>query len=153
MLVKDAMTRNPVFVSPEDSLTHARRLMQRHSVRHLLVLRDGRLEGVITDRDIRDYMPSRCRDMAVHELQREIERISVDQVMSRLPATVTPDDPVSHGAAVMRARRVGCLPVLEGEDPVGILTTSDLLRVLAESSPVAPGTGLPLIMGDELPLE
>ena len=131
MWVQNYMTRDPMVVAPEDSLRHARSVMMGACVRHLPVVRDGRLEGVITDRDIRDYMPSRCRDLSLHELGAEIEAVTVDQVMSRLPVTVGPDCTMAEAAAVLLARGVGCLPVMSGERLVGLVTRSDVLRVIA----------------------
>jgi CBS domain-containing protein len=135
MLVLHHMTTDPIVIAPEDSLVHARTLMRRHSVRHLLVLQDGRLDGVITDRDIRDYMPSLCRDMGLHELSQEISRVHVDEAMKRLPVTISPEETIERAAQLFLAHRIGCLPVVSEGKVVGLITTSDVLRTLATRPP------------------
>lgn len=131
MLVQDVMSREPVVVAPEDSLLHARNLMRQAHLRHLPVVRDGRLDGVITDRDIRDYTPSRCLAGSAREPDVELERVKVDAVMSRHPTTAKPGEPVGAAAARMLSHGVGCLPVVDRERVVGVLTATDVLRMVA----------------------
>jgi acetoin utilization protein AcuB len=131
MLVKDWMMREPAYVTPEDSLLHAKQIMKRHGVRHLPVVRDGRVEGILTDRDVRDYTPSHCRSMDVFELGQVIDRLTVDEVMTRQPITVAPQMPVARAARLMLDNGFNGLPVVEHGRLVGIFTTSDALRVLA----------------------
>lgn len=131
MLVEELMSRDPVVVAPEDSLLHARNLMRQANLRHLPVLRDGRLDGVITDRDIRDYMPSRDRALSIYELGANLEHIRVEAVMSRHPSVAKPREPIAAAAARMLAHGIGCLPVVDHERLVGVLTATDVLRMVS----------------------
>ena len=128
MFVRDIMSREPTLIAPEDTLVHARSLMKREGVRHLLVERDGRLEGVITDRDIREYMLKIRHDPGHHD---QVDAVHVDQVMKRLPVSTTPEDTVQHVAHSMLVHGIGCLPVLSAACIVGVVTTSDVLRAVS----------------------
>jgi acetoin utilization protein AcuB len=123
MLVKDIMHRNPVTVSPEASLEEAYRLMQERRFRHLPVLEEGRLVGVVTDRDLR---------LATSELvQRPFHPDArVRDVMTENPRTASPLDAVEDAARLMRELKIGCLPVVDGDLLLGIVTGIDLLDAL-----------------------
>lgn len=110
------MTRMPSTLSPEDSLSAALKLMQALRVRHLPVVSEEHVVGVVSDRDLR----------RAHGCNRREEQ-SVDQIMSRDVATITPDEPMSFAASKMLSRRIGSLPVVEDTRLVGILTSTDLL--------------------------
>jgi acetoin utilization protein AcuB len=128
------MTRPVHTVKPLDSILHARELMVQHRVNQLPVVVDGRLIGIITDRDLRDAFPSifeqtpigRRRPIKIPEGAKP-ERIKVELVMTSEPLTLAPKQSVAEAATLMRRERVGALPVVEGERLVGILTRSDIL--------------------------
>jgi acetoin utilization protein AcuB len=124
---------SPVHVvHPHDSVAHAREVCERHRVNQLPVVLDGRLVGIVTDRDLRDAFPS-----VVEEAERPVrahritETLRVEDVMTREPATVGEDQGIDVAATIMRSRRIGALPVVRREEVVGILTRSDLLDALA----------------------
>ena len=131
MFVRDIMSREPTLIAPEDTLMHARNLMKRERVRHLLVGRDGRLEGIITDRDIRDYLLKIRHDPSQHDLHDQVDAVHVDHVMKHLPVSTTPEDTVQHVAHSMLVHGIGCLPVVSEDRIVGVVTTSDVLRAVA----------------------
>jgi acetoin utilization protein AcuB len=123
MLVKEAM-RKPVTVIPaEASIGEANELMLSRSFRHLPVVDQGRLVGVLTDRDIRYATSSLC------QTPRDAGD-PVSLIMSRHPLTADPLDPVEDAARIMREHKIGCLPVVDGTELVGILTGMDLLDAL-----------------------
>jgi acetoin utilization protein AcuB len=95
-------------------------------IRHLPVLEGRRLVGVISDRDLRAATPA-LGDLARAEA---LDRIRVADEMARDVATAGPEDPIEDAAMAMYERKIGCLPVVDGEDLVGILTTSDVMRAL-----------------------
>jgi len=118
MNVAEVMT-SPVYTVPEDAqLDRAMELMDRHDLRHLPVLRDGELVGVVSDRDLLEatgWEPSHGR--GGHPIR---------EVMHRPVATVHPEDTVVSAAVELVLRKIGCLPVLEEGVLTGILTESDL---------------------------
>jgi acetoin utilization protein AcuB len=150
MNVKDRMTTTVVTVKPHDSVRHARELLERHRINQLPVVVDGRLVGIVTDRDLRDAFPSvfEHRRRRSGDAATDPDAIPVEDVMTRDVLTIAPDVPVGDGARLMRRQRIGAIPVVEGRRLVGILTRSDVLDAfLATSasqgargvSPVPPG--------------
>jgi acetoin utilization protein AcuB len=123
MLVKEIM-RTPVTVVPvEATIGEADQLLHSRGFRHLPVVDRGRLVGVLTDRDIRFATSSLC-----HEPLRGEDPVTL--AMSSPPLTADPLDPVEDAARIMRANKIGCLPVLDGGELVGMLTGMDLLDAL-----------------------
>lgn len=116
------MTREVVTVEPSMDLVAALDLIRSHGFRHLPVLEGGRLVGVITDRDLR---------VALDE-DGTPDDATVAELMTAPPITTTPGTPVEEAAQILADKAIGCLPVLDDGDLVGILTESDLLRALVE---------------------
>lgn len=124
LLVRDSMTREVLTVGPETKATEALALCRENRIRHLPVLEGGRLVGIISDRDLRSATPVLGDSARVEALR----RIRVAEEMARDVATVHPEDPIEDAAMTMYERKIGCLPVVEGDDLAGILTSSDVLR-------------------------
>jgi len=132
MTVERYMTLNPIAVQPDTSLRKALELLQAHQIRHLPVVRGKRLVGIITDRDLRQLLPSPLA--TPEELERfgsDGARVKVRDVMNRRVLSVTPDTRTHRAARLMVEHRIGCLPVLRGSTLVGIITTIDLLQTMA----------------------
>lgn len=133
--VREVMTRNPIAVRPEDDLALARQIMLWAGVRHLPVVRDGRLVGMLSDRDLLQASSelgfARARTMPVSKASRQ-----------EIPS-VGPHDPVEDAAAKMVSEGIDGLPVLDHGKLVGIVTTTDLLlersRASAAESAATPG--------------
>lgn len=123
MLVRDIMRSPVVTVSTDTTLQDAYRTMREKGFRHLPVLKDRKVMGVITDRDLRLATSS----LAPTPFP---PASPVSDVMSRPPLTADPLDPVEDAAYTMRNRKIGCLPVLENGELVGIITGLDLLDAL-----------------------
>lgn len=120
-IVERFMTHNPVTIAHDESLSRARRLMLTYRIRHLPVVDDGRLVGILSQRDIyrfdspdldHDYLP-------------------VGKAMTKDAYTVTPGSPLREAAAQMAERRCGAAVVVDGRRVVGLLTATDALRALA----------------------
>jgi acetoin utilization protein AcuB len=130
MLVRDRMVRNPVTVGPKDSLFHAQRKMKEGGFRQLPVLEDGRLVGIVTDRDIR-----------LHE--RHLRITTVSAAMTQGVITVSPTASIQDATRLLLQNKIGGLPVLEGEKLVGIITITDVLRAFLELSAERAGEAPP----------
>ena len=128
--VCDWMTANPIVVSPDTLLAEAAGLMQQHKIRKLPVQRDGKLVGIVTWGDIRKASASDVSQLAGYELDYLIDKIKIKRIMSAKPLTVTPDTSLAQAADIMLQHKVGGLPVLDGDQLVGIITESDILRAL-----------------------
>lgn len=131
MQVKDVMTPNPVVVRDDETCRDAVERMSRHRIRHLPVVdASGCLEGVLTDRDLRHYLLSApvMRELGRVPVATLLKQGRVVDVMSA-PAFITGGEvDLTAAVRVMRERRVGSLPVVEGRRLIGILTETDLLR-------------------------
>ncbi len=133
MLVKERMTRNPITVRPETPVTEAQALMKREKIHHLPVLdRDGRLAGIVTEKDLLYASPSPATTLSVYEMTSLLAKLAVEKVMSPKPFTVTEDVPLEEAARIMADNNIGGLPVVRGASLVGIITESDLFRVFIE---------------------
>lgn len=126
LLVRDSMTRELVTVVSETTAAEALALCRMNRIRHLPVLEGRRLVGVISDRDLRAATPA-LGDLARAEA---LDRIRVADEMARDVTTARPEDPIEDAAMAMYERKIGCLPVVDGEDLVGMVTSSDVLRAL-----------------------
>ncbi|MGA7837089.1 MAG: CBS and ACT domain-containing protein [Ignavibacteriaceae bacterium] len=123
MLISEVMKKNPVTVNFDIKLNEAYKLMQDKKIRHLPVLKEEKLIGVVTDRDLR----LATSKLSEHPFDPETE---VEKVMSHPVSTTSPNDPVERATQVMRELKIGCLPVVEEMKLVGIVTNTDLLDAL-----------------------
>ena len=128
--VRDIMSQSPVTVDPSTFLLDAALILRASAIRHLLVVEDGRLAGLLTDRDIQRCAPSRLIPISEEEYNAVFDGTTVNRVMTRAPLTVSPDTPLVTAIGTMQQSRFGCLPVVENGALVGILTRSDLVDAL-----------------------
>ncbi len=148
MIVAKRMMRNPVAVDENDSMKKAMDLLREREIRHLPVLRDGeKLVGVLTERDIKQASPSPATALEIREIYYLLDKVKVKQIMTRRPYTVSPTAPIEEAALILREKKIGCLPVVDGGRLVGILTETDILDAFIESMGVTgPGYRLELAL-------
>jgi acetoin utilization protein AcuB len=141
------MKSRPHTVKPLDSIQHARDLMEQHRINQLPVVVDGRVVGIVTDRNLRDAFPSvfdtpplgRERKHAPkHHAGTDPKDITVEMVMTPNVLTLGPKDDVVEAARVMRRERIGAIPIVDGHRLVGILARSDLLDAFVALAEAAP---------------
>lgn len=144
MLVKEMMRKPVTVIAVGATLGEADQLLQSRGFRHLPVVDQGRLVGILTDRDIRFATSSLCPTP-----RRATDPVSV--AMSSPPLTADPLDPVEDAARIMREHKIGCLPVLDGGELVGILTGMDLLDALMTLTGVTkPSSRLEVALMDQV---
>ncbi len=129
-VVRDVMTRSPVTFDVEGRLSDAVAMMEERHIRHMPVLRDGKLAGLLSDQDVHDALPSvlTLKDPEARKRALFITRIS--QVCNKQPTVLEPNTTVLDAIAAMRRARNGCCPVVERDTVVGILTSGDLINLL-----------------------
>ena len=133
MLVRSKMTSNVITASPETTLADALKLTRGNRIRHLPVVENNRLVGLVTDRDLRLAMPPVWASDTDHALLRDaLTTKQVCDVMVTQIITTAPNTPIENAARLLYEHRIGCLPVLDGEEMVGIITETDLLRAFVE---------------------
>ena len=128
LLVKDSMTREVVALSPQTTAGEALALCTERRIRHLPVLEEGRLVGIVSDRDLRSAAPA----LGDPDRAAALAKVRVPEVMTRDVTTARPDDPIEEAANRMREKRIGCLPVVEDGALVDILTSSDVMEALVQ---------------------
>jgi CBS domain-containing protein len=133
MRVRDLMTAKPITVEAEMPMLDARQQMVEERIRHLVVVEDTRVVGIVTDRDIRLNLPSPATSLSVWEMNYLLSKLTVGNVMSRSVLVVDPDRPVAEAARIMIEHKIGALPVVEAGRLVGIVTESDFVRVVARA--------------------
>jgi len=139
MQVSEWMTPAPITVAPSAPIPKVQELMVHRRIRHLPVIEDGRLVGIITDRDVRTVQPSPASSLTVREMNYLLERLTVRAVMSRPVLTVGPHESLAVALRLMLENRIGGLPVVDGERVLGILTAVDLLRAFSTTLDVQAG--------------
>lgn len=132
MLVKEVMTLHPVTIEPDMPVTQAKRLMKEDNIRHLPVVRAAKgLVGLITRDALNRALPSELSSLTIWEINYQLSRIKVRDVMVKRVLTVTEDVTVEEAARIMIDKKIGSLPVMRGKALVGILTDIDLLGALS----------------------
>lgn len=139
MFVADWMTKQVVTIGPDESVSHAMHLMKERKIKHLPVVRGGEVVGVISDRDIKAFAPSKATSLDVYEINYLLAKAVVKDAMGAKLTTTTPDTPVEEAALVMLDGDIGCLPVLEGAVLVGIISDRDIFRSLVDITGVRHG--------------
>src|SRR3972149_5978206 len=128
MLVKDHMKRNPITVKKDDSFRYALKLIRKEGIRHLPVLEGTKVVGIVTDSDLRQAAPSPATTLEVHGLHSLLGRLKIEAIMTKKVITVAPESSLRDAAKILFAHKIGCLPVVEKEELVGIITEGDILR-------------------------
>ncbi len=125
------MTPDPVCGYPDMPVTEAQALMREKGIRHLPII-DGKekLVGLITQRNLLSALPSDVSNFSRFEISYTLAKIKVDKVMVTDVITIEEDIPIETAARVMADNRIGCLPVMDGKDLVGIITDSDLFNIM-----------------------
>jgi CBS domain-containing protein len=128
--IAEWMSSPPIVVTTSVTLADAQHMMERLHVRRLLVVQSGRLVGIVTWGDLRAAWPSAATTLSVHEWRNLLEQATVAECMRRDLVTVAPDTTVLEAAQIMLAHKISGLPVMAGGEVVGVITESDLLRLL-----------------------
>ena len=131
MFVRDEMSSPVVTVPPEMPFQDALRLMQQRNFRRLPVVDDKeKLVGIVAERDLLYASPSPATSLSVWEMNYMLSKIKVNRLMTPEVITTTPDTTIEDAAHLMVVKRVGGLPVVEGDKVVGIITETDIFKTL-----------------------
>ena len=132
MKVREWMTPDPFTLTEEDRVKTAVQHLLRAGIRHVPILRDGALVGIVTDRDLRRALPSVEAGASPERYQAFMERTTLRDIMTADPVTCTPDTDIADAVAIFVERKLGAIPVVEDEELVAILTQIDILRAFLE---------------------
>jgi acetoin utilization protein AcuB len=130
MFVRDYMTRNPITVSPETTFPQAIKAIREHKIRHLPVVQNNKLVGLIVENDLLSNQPSKATTLSVFEIYALLDSLLVSQMMSKPVITAEGDCPIEEAARIMVENEISCLPVMDSNDLVGIITETDIFKAL-----------------------
>ena len=115
--MRDIMSPTPICMAPGESVSTAAKAMKEHGIGTVLVLTDGRLSGLVTDRDITVRVLAENRDPVT---------TPIGDICSSELVVLGPDDDVEHATLLIRERAVRRIPILAGATPVGVVSIGDL---------------------------
>ncbi|AFM26566.1 CBS and ACT domain-containing protein [Desulfomonile tiedjei] len=131
MLVKDWMTKKVVTLEVTDSLQHAINLMMEDHVSMFPVLEEGKLVGIVTDRDLKRASPSDMARLDIQQIIYHVSRVEVGAIMSRYPITVPLNWTVEEAAEILMTNKISGCPVIDEKGEIrGLITKSDLFKAL-----------------------
>ena len=135
LLVRDYMTPHLYTLAPDARLLDAVLMIRSQNIRHVPVVSDGKLVGLLTERDVNRFAPSILRS-SQEEYNEVFEQTLLRTVMTKNLTTVTPDTPLAEAVTLMLQNKLGCLPVVDAADKdslVGILAITDVLRFASDA--------------------
>ncbi len=140
MIVANWMSKNIITIDENDSMHGAMKLLKEHDIRMLPVMKNGKLVGIVTDRDLKKASASDATSLEIHELFYLLTRIKVKNIMTKDVITVPPDFTVEETAQVLQKNKISGAPVVDAKGQiVGTITQTDLFRVLISLTGVGNG--------------
>jgi acetoin utilization protein AcuB len=134
MYVGTVMRTELVTVPPDTTLLSAQKTLEAKQINHLLVVDGkGELLGIVSDRDLKKSWASSATTLSKNELMYLLDQVTVASIMAKKTLTIAPGTTIERAALLMNQNRINALPVLEGEDLVGIITSSDVIKILLEA--------------------
>jgi len=130
MRIRDIMSTNVVAVSEETSIHDARKIMEAHKIRRLPVLKKDKLVGLVTKHMLLEASPSPATALSIHELHYLLSKMTVKDIMVKKPYTISPDLPPEDALQLGQEMGYGGFPVVENGRLVGVVTESDIVRLM-----------------------
>ncbi len=134
MFVKDWMITDLITINEKDSILDAIHLMKDNNIRRLPVVKGDKLVGIITEKDIKAYSPSRASSLDIYEMHSVLAKALVKDAMTKNVVTVKPENPIERAALILRDEKIGGLPVVDDKGKlVGLITAIDIFDVFVEA--------------------
>lgn len=134
MSVKDYMTKNVVTITPDTRVAKAADLLREEDLRRLLVVENGHLVGLVTAGTMADATPSKATSLSIYEMNYLLNKTKIKDIMIKKVITVEPNASLEDAIYLMLTHKVGVLPVLDGEELVGIITDRDVYKAFLHIS-------------------
>ncbi|NWG06827.1 MAG: CBS domain-containing protein [Chloroflexi bacterium] len=132
MFVGERMSRPVISVTPDAPINDVLAMFKKEHIRRAPVMKDGKLVGIVSEKDLLNASPSDVTTLSVWEMNYLISKVKVKNVMTKKVITVTKDTPIEEAARIMADKKIGGLPVVDGEKVVGMITETDLFKVFLE---------------------
>jgi len=127
-VVREIMMGSPVTLKPDDTLDLANDVIALGRIRHIPVVDDGRLVGIITERDLIGAAASQIFGLKQKNKSALLKSVLIKEVMKKRVLTAAPETPIKDVAHLMAEKKIGCLPIVSAGALVGLVTTTDILR-------------------------
>jgi len=127
-VVREIMMGSPVTLKPGDTLDLANDVISLGRIRHIPVLDDGRLVGLLSERDLIGAAANQIFGLKQKSKSALLKTVLIKDVMKKKVITVTPNMNIKDAAHLMATKKIGCVPVVTEGALVGLLTTTDILR-------------------------
>lgn len=132
MFVGERMSRPVISVSPEDPINEVLAMFRNEHIRRAPVMKEGKLVGMVSERDLLNASPSSATTLSVWEMHYLISKVKVKNVMTKKVITVDAETPIEEAARIMADKKIGGLPVVSSDKVVGMITETDLFKILLE---------------------
>ena len=132
MLVRKKMKKDLITIAKDERMTVAKKIMKEKNIRHLPVVEGKRLVGLLTNMDIRKAEASPATSLEIRELHYLLDKLTVSEIMTRNVITISPDVSVEEAAILLHDNKIGCLPVVEDGNLIGIITENDVMEILID---------------------
>ena len=132
MLVGERMSHPIISIAPDMPVHDALDMFKRERIRRAPVVKDGKLVGIVSDKDLLNASPSPASSLSIWEMNYLLSKITVSEVMSKKVLTVTEETPIEEAARIMADNKIGGLPVMRDGHVVGIITETDLFKIFLE---------------------
>ena len=132
MFVGERMSRPVISVSPDDPINEVLAMFRNEHIRRAPVMKEGKLAGIVSERDLLNASPSSAITLSVWELNYLISKVKIKDVMTKKVITVDADTPIEEAARIMADKKIGGLPVVSLGKVVGMITETDLFKILLE---------------------
>jgi len=133
MLVKDWMSEPVITLEENTPIIKAIQVLKEHKIRRIPVTRDGKLVGIVSDRDIKEAVPSKGNLMELHEQYYLLSELKLKDIMTKDPITVSPDNTIEYAAVLILENKISGLPIVDKEGHVvGIITQTDIFKLFVK---------------------
>lgn len=134
MYIGRIMHTDLITVTPETTLEDARDILEKKKIEHLLVVNSqGKLVGIVSDRDLKQNWASPATSLSTHELNYLLSKVLVKMIMVKTVVTVPVDTTIERAAYIMQQHNISALPVMENDELAGIITSTDVMSVLLDA--------------------
>ncbi len=132
MFVGERMSHPVITVSPETPVHDALALFKKENIRRAPVMKNGKLLGIIAERDLLNASPSPVTSLSVWEMHYLMSKVTVKSVMTKKVKTIDVNTPIEEAARIMADMKIGGLPVTRSGRIVGMITETDLFKIFLE---------------------
>lgn len=132
MFVGDRMSHPVITITPDTPILEALAMFKTEHIRRAPVIKDGKMVGIVSERDLLNATPSSVTSLSIWEINYLLSKVTVKRIMTKKVLSISEDTPIEEAARLMADNKIGGLPVMKGGNVVGIITETDLFKVFLE---------------------